>query len=72
MTLEDKTDALIKEIVEGVNDLVPTDWNDLYFFSDVSKYGGAVYFYYSETNNSGQYIDGMDIPEIRVVLVCNI
>src|SRR5699024_1543470 len=50
-----------REIAETVNEMIPEDWNKLYFYAQISEEGGGTYFFYNTLENM-QYKYSVEIP----------
>lgn len=48
--MEEKMNDLYREIAEIINELIPEDWEDFYFNSEVGNGEGGVFFFFKPTS----------------------
>ncbi|MBC1417824.1 immunity protein YezG family protein [Listeria fleischmannii] len=61
--MEKELNLLYQEIAERINQMIPERWSDFYFYAQISKTGGGIYFYY-KSEQHGDYIYNLDIPNL--------
>ena len=61
--MEEQLDVLYREIAEKVNDMIPEEWNQFYYYGQVSDTGGRVYFFY-KSEQHGDFVYSLDIPKL--------
>ncbi|MCM3702387.1 immunity protein YezG family protein [Paenibacillus macerans] len=60
--MEEKLNALYKEIAETVDNMIPVEWNKFYFYAQVSESGGGTYFFYSPISDPVKFEYSLKIP----------
>ncbi|OZQ57964.1 antitoxin YezG family protein [Paenibacillus taichungensis] len=53
---------LYRQIAETVNEMIPEDWGEFYFYAQISDNGGGTYFFYQPEKNPERYEYSLEIP----------
>ncbi|AIS61320.1 immunity protein YezG family protein [Listeria ivanovii] len=61
--MEKTLNLLYKEIAEIVNQMIPEQWEEFYFYAQISKTGGGVYFFYKSQQHN-DYVYSLDILKL--------
>ncbi|MBC1725040.1 antitoxin YezG family protein [Listeria seeligeri] len=64
--MEKKLNNLYRKIAETVNQMIPEEWDNFYFYAQVSDTGGGTYFYY-KPKSYNKYIYSLEIPRLYKV-----
>lgn len=60
--MEKRLNDLYKKIAETVNKMIPEQWEEFYFYAQISEDGGGTYFFYQPTSNPNCYQYSLEIP----------
>ncbi|MEW4284573.1 immunity protein YezG family protein [Priestia koreensis] len=63
MSFETELNELYKEIAQQVDDMIPTEWNNVYFNGEVKEGEGGVFFFFTPEGED-QHIFSHYIPKI--------
>ncbi|MYL64394.1 DUF600 family protein [Bacillus hwajinpoensis] len=66
MSFETKLNDLYKEIAQQVNDMIPTEWNNLFFNGEVKDGEGGVFFFFTPKGEE-QHVFSHFIPKLYSV-----
>ncbi|QHA91161.1 immunity protein YezG family protein [Bacillus sp. N1-1] len=66
MSFETKLNELYKEIAQQVNDMIPTEWNNLFFNGEVKDGEGGVFFFFTPKGEE-QHVFSHYIPKLYSV-----
>lgn len=59
--MEKEMNKLYREIAETVNEMIPEQWEEFYFYAQISETGGGTYFFYNTLENK-HYKYSVEIP----------
>ena len=60
--MEKKLNDLYREIAETVNEMIPENWSEFYFYAQISETGGRTYFFYKPASDAEGYKYSLEIP----------
>ncbi len=60
--MEQELQSIYQEIAETVNEMIPEEWEKLFFYAQVSEDGGGTYFFYKPNHQVDSYIYSLEIP----------
>ncbi|MED4390545.1 antitoxin YezG family protein [Priestia aryabhattai] len=60
--MESQLQELYQEIAETVNNMIPEEWGEFYFYAQIDESGGRVYFFYKSIRDNS-YTYSLDIPK---------
>ncbi|MDV2884712.1 DUF600 family protein [Alkalihalophilus pseudofirmus] len=63
MSFEIELNGMYKEIAQQINDMIPTEWSEIYFNGEVKEGEGGVFFFF-KTNEKEQHIFSHYIPKL--------
>ncbi|WP_281515174.1 TIGR01741 family protein, partial [Bacillus licheniformis] len=58
----EKMEKLYQEIAEGINEIIPTEWEKVYLYAEILDDSSEVFFYFNVPQNK-DYIYSHNIPE---------
>jgi len=64
MTFETKLNELYSEIAQQVSDMIPVEWNELYFNGEVKVEEGGVFFFFIPVQHNNEFVYSHDIPDL--------
>lgn len=60
--MEERLNVLYKEIAETVDSMIPVEWNEFYFYAQVSESGGGTYFFFNSIADPLKFEYSLKIP----------
>ncbi|WP_458121846.1 antitoxin YezG family protein [Paenibacillus sp. Z6-24] len=55
---------IYQKLASAINDIIPTDWEKVYFYGEVLEDSSGVYFYFNTVEDPQTYIYVHEIPEL--------
>ncbi len=62
MSMENEMNQIYRNIAETVNEMIPEEWNILYFYAQISETGGGTYFFYNTPEEVQDFKYSLEIP----------
>lgn len=62
MSIETQIQNKVKELLDKINESIPTNWNSLFIHLEMAECGGTVYFFFKEEGES-DYHYSVQIPD---------
>ena len=53
---------IYQEIADTINQMIPEEWMEFYFYAQISDTGGRTYFYYNTPESPSKYQYSLEIP----------
>lgn len=64
MSFENELNKLYRKIAEKINDMIPVEWEEIYFNGEVKDGEGGVYFFYTTLDEKQEYKYSHYIPRM--------
>ena len=60
--MEKELRNIYQEIADTINQMIPEEWLEFYFYAQISDTGGSTYFYYNTPKNPNEFQYSLEIP----------